>query len=67
MIGMLPLIAIAAAILTRVNLMMSARMGKALSAASSLAQQALSQIREVRWQLCIGQVGTIPQSATMDG
>ncbi|KAF5834437.1 P-loop containing nucleoside triphosphate hydrolase protein [Dunaliella salina] len=46
MIGMLPLIAIAAAILTRVNLMMSARMGKALSAASSLAQQALSQIRE---------------------
>jgi len=47
MMGMLPFIAIAGAILSRVTTVMSARMGVALSAASTLAQQALSQIRTV--------------------
>eukprot|EP00967_Tisochrysis_lutea_P014394 scaffold16154_cov19-Tisochrysis_lutea.AAC.7 len=54
MMGMLPFIAIAGAILSRVTTVMSARMGVALSAASTLAQQALSQIRTVSGAECAG-------------
>jgi hypothetical protein len=52
MMGMLPFIAIAGAILSRVTSVMSARMGGALSVASTLAQQSLSQIRTVRACVC---------------
>lgn len=47
MIGMLPFIAIAGAILAKVTTLMSGRMNVAMSSASSMAQQSLSQIRTV--------------------
>lgn len=45
---MLPFIAVAGAVLSRVTTVMSQRMNAALSSASTLAQQSLSQIRTVR-------------------